>query len=366
MRAPSSGTDAMPTSVRARHIDEDAGLARYSRQMLFDAISECGQRALLASRVTLIGCGALGTVIADTLVRAGVGFLRIVDRDFVEMNNLQRQVLFDERDAADGIPKAVAAAQKLSAANSTVTIEPVVADAHPGTIETYIDGAQLILDGTDNFETRFLINDVAVKHGLPWIYGACVAATGMVMPIVPRLTPCLRCIWEQPPPPGMSPTCDTAGVLAPVVHLVAALQCVEAVKVLTGKIEQLSRKLIQIDAWAGRFEAFDLQNALESGDCPCCKGRRFDYLNSSGGSRTASLCGRDAVQIGASGSDVDLQAVSARVAAVAKFPPQINRYLLRFKVEDYEITLFRDGRAIIKGTHEPDTARSVYAKYIGN
>ncbi len=356
----------MPTSDRARRVDDDQTLSRYSRQVLFDAIGEAGQRMLLDSHVTLIGCGALGTVIADTLVRAGVGFVRIVDRDYVELNNLQRQVLFDERDAAEGLPKAVAAAQKLAAINSSVTVEPVVADAHPGTIETYTEGAQLILDGTDNFETRFLINDVAVKHRMPWVYGACVAATGMVMPILPGVTPCLRCVWDQPPPPGMSPTCDTAGVLAPVVHLVAALQCIEAFKLLTGQADKLNRNLVQIDAWTGRFDRFDMQNAYDSGDCPCCKGGRYEYLSAKGGSRTASLCGRDAVQIGASGSGVDLQAVSARITAVAKFPPQINRYLLRFKVDNHEITLFRDGRAIIQGTHDPDEARSLYAKYIGN
>lgn len=341
-------------------------LSRYSRQMLFEGLGQAAQEKLLASRVTLIGCGALGTVLADTLVRAGVGFLRIVDRDYVELNNLQRQVLFDEADAADGLPKAAAAAARLQKINSAVTVEPVVTDAHAGNIEELIAGAHLILDGTDNFETRFLVNDVAVKHNLPWVYGACVGATGMVMPIIPGDGACLRCVWESPPPAGMSPTCDTVGVLAPVVHIVASLQAVEALKLLTGRSEKLNRKLVQIDVWSGRIEQFDLSGAKDAADCPCCVGRRFDYLAGDSAGRSVTLCGRDAVQVGRGGSDpLDLSAVAARVAPAAKSPPQQNRYLLRFQVETYEITLFRDGRAIIKGTHDLQTARSVYARYVG-
>lgn len=356
----------MSISERAARLEGGDGFARYGRQVIFPAIGEEGQRRLQQSRVTLIGCGALGTVIADTLVRAGVGFLRIVDRDYVELNNLQRQILFDEHDVADGQPKAAAAAEKLARINSQVTVEPVVADAHGGTIEAFVEGTGLILDGTDNFETRFLINDVAVKHRLPWVYGACVGVTGMVMPMIPGETPCLRCIWEQPPPPGMSPTCDTAGVLAPVVHLVASLQCIEAMKILLGRQGELNRRLVQIDAWSGCFESFDMQAALQAGQCRCCGQRAFDYLDARGGGRTAALCGRDAVQVGGSaGQLIDLPAVAANLATVAKSPPQVNRYLLRIKVETYDITLFRDGRAIIKGTSEPDEARSVYARFIG-
>ncbi len=356
----------MTTSGQTDRGDPDRRWARYSRQMLFGGIGERGQAALAESKVTLIGCGALGSVLADTLVRAGVGFLRLVDRDYVELNNLQRQVLFEERHVSEGTPKAVAAAAKLSEINSDVTIEPVVADAHGGNIEEFVDRAGLILDGTDNFETRFLINDVAVKRQVPWIYGACVGSTGMVMPIMPGSTPCLRCVWDQPPPPGMNPTCDTAGVLAPIVHVVASLQAVEALKILTGQLSLVSRSLMQIDAWSGRFDAFDVAGAAD-GDCPCCKRREFDYLTRAAGTRTASLCGRDAVQISGSGvAALDLEAVAAGIAPVAKSPPQINRYLLRFKVDHYDITLFRDGRAIIKGASEPDEARTVYARYVGS
>lgn len=347
--------------------ERDTTLARYTRQVIYKHMGEEAQRKLLASRAVLIGCGALGTVLADTLVRAGVGFLRVVDRDTVELNNLQRQVLFDERDAAEGAPKAVAAAARLAAINSDVTIEPVVADANPANIESLAESAHILLDGTDNFETRFLINDVAVKHGIPWVYGACVGAEGMVMPILPGITPCLRCIWDRPPPPGMNPTCDTAGVLAPIVHIVAGLQAIAAIRILTDQVDSLNRKLLRIDAWTGRIDPFDMQAAHDTGDCPCCKAGRYDHLAGRHTGHTAILCGRDAVQI-SPGPDtkLDLEEMAAKIAPVAKSAPQINRYLLRFEVDRYQITLFRDGRAIIKGTVKPDEGRSVYAKYVGS
>jgi molybdopterin-synthase adenylyltransferase len=342
-------------------------MSRYSRQIIHEHIREAGQEKLRTARVTLIGCGALGTVIANTLARAGVGFLRIVDRDFVELNNLQRQVLFDESDVTNGTPKAVAAANKLAVINSEISIEPVVADANAGNIEQLCEGAHLILDGTDNFETRYLINDVAVKHKIPWVYGACVSAEGMVMPILPGVTPCLRCIFDEPPPPGTSPTCDTAGVLSPIVNIVASLQSMEAMKILMGRTEALHRKLVQINVWTGEFTAFDMQGALDAGDCVCCKQHRYDYLSGEQTGRTVSLCGRGAVQVRPS-SDIRivLEDVAARVAPAAKNPPRVNRYLLRFEVDKYDITLFRDGRAIIKGAVEAEEGRTVYARYIGN
>ncbi len=341
-------------------------LSRYVRQIIYEHMDEAAQRRLLESRVTLIGCGALGTVLANTLVRAGVGFLRIIDRDYVEWNNLQRQVLFDERDAENGNPKAVAAANRLGQVNSDVEIEPIIADVHGGNIESLVDNTGLFLDGTDNFEIRFLINDVAVKTKTPWVYGACVGASGMVMPILPGTTPCLRCIWDQPPPPGMNPTCDTAGILAPIVNIVAGLQSLEAIKILTGRLDSVSRRLVQIDAWGGQYDSFDMGGALENGQCRCCKEGVFDYLTGERSSRSTSLCGRDAVQIAApEGTSVDLEALAVQVAPVAKSPPKSNRYLLRFEVDGCEITLFRDGRAIIKGVTEPDQARALYAKYIG-
>ncbi|MFQ5423729.1 MAG: ThiF family adenylyltransferase [Phycisphaerae bacterium] len=342
------------------------GPSRYSRQVLYEHLDEAAQAALLASRVTLIGCGALGTVIANTLVRAGVGFLRLVDRDTVEWNNLQRQVLFDEKDAAAGRPKAIAAAERLNAINSEVDIEPVVADAHSGNIETLVNQSQLILDGTDNFETRYLINDVAIKTGTPWIYGACVGASGMMMPVLPGRTPCLRCIWDTPPPPGISPTCDTAGVLGPIVQLVAATQAMEALKILAGRHDAVLRRLFQFDAWSGRYETFDMQRAYDEGDCLCCKRRTFEYLDGEQTSRAVSLCGREAVQVAApQGTRLDLGALAARLALVAKSPPKSNRYLLRFGVEGCDFTVFPDGRAIIKGVTEPDAARTLYARYVG-
>jgi molybdopterin/thiamine biosynthesis adenylyltransferase len=350
----------------SRNRPSDPDLTRYSRQILCEHIGEAGQRKLCASRVTLIGCGALGSVLADTLVRAGIGFLRIVDRDVVELNNLQRQVLFSEKDALGGVPKAVAAATRLAQINSDVEIEPIVADANPDNIESFVHSAHLLLDGTDNLETRFLINDVAVKHRIPWVYGACIGADGLVLPVVPGLTPCLRCIWDQPPPPGVALTCDTVGVLAPIIHMVASLQIIEALKILTGQLDALQRKLVQMNAWTGQFSQFDLQSARDSGECPCCKAGRYEFLAAGHTGRTAVLCGQRAVQINAApGARVDFQAIAARVASVAKSVPQFNRYLLRFEVDSYQITLFSDGRAIIAGTTEPNEARSVYARYIG-
>jgi molybdopterin-synthase adenylyltransferase len=345
----------------------DPSLERYSRQMVFEHLGEAAQRRLLASRVTLIGCGGLGTVLADMLVRAGVGFLRIVDRDSVELNNLQRQVLFTERDVAEGQPKAVAAAQHLAEVNSTVTVEPVVADATAHNVESLAGDAHLLLDGTDNFETRFLINDAAVKLRIPWVYGACIAAEGMVLPILPGTTPCLRCIWEQTPPPGLSPTCETAGILAATVHIVASLQVIAALQILTGRLDVLNRRLLRIDAWTGQIRQIDVQRAYDEGDCPCCKHGVYEYLSGRTGARTAVLCGRRAVQVRpAAGAEVDFAALAARLTPLLTHPPTMNRYLMRFEVERFAVTLFRDGRAIIQGTTEADEARTVYAKYVGS
>jgi adenylyltransferase/sulfurtransferase len=356
----------MALSDDAKKIEEAGAVARYSRQVLLAQLGEHGQQKFSTARVVLIGCGALGTVLADTLVRAGVGFLRIIDRDFVELGNLQRQVLFDEQDAHSGTPKAVAAAQRLAKINSLVEVEPVVADIHAGNVESFITGASVILDGTDNFETRFLINDAAVKHNIPWVYGACVAADGMVMTIVPHQTPCLRCVWERPPPPGISPTCDTVGVFASVVHIVASLQAMEAIKLITGQAGAITPGLLQIDAWRGQFSRFDMQGAHERGDCPCCGKGNYEYLDSGLREPAASLCGRDAVQVHPqTGLTLDFEALAAKIAPVAKSPPTHNRYLLRFEVDRVQVTVFRDGRAIIKGTCEPEEARSIYARYIG-
>ncbi len=345
----------------------DAHQARYSRQILFHEIGERGQGRLLASRVTLVGCGALGTVLANTLVRAGVGFVRICDRDFIERNNLQRQVLFDEDDIAANLPKAEAAARKLRRINSGVTVEGVVTDVNHTNIERLAEGAHLLLDGTDNFETRYLINDLAVATGRPWIYGAVIGATGMCMPIIPGETACLRCVFDEPPPPELTPTCDTAGVIGPAVNIVASFQAQEAIKILTGRSDALIRGLMNLDIWTGRNTIVNVQPGFEKGDCPCCKRKRFDYLDGSAGSRATSLCGRDAVQIDPrrDGGRTNFEAVAAKLRGIATGEVLQNAFMVRCTVGEYDITVFADGRAIIKGTADVETARTVYAKYVG-
>lgn len=343
----------------------DPALARYSRQVLFEPIGAAGQKRLMLAHVGLVGCGALGTVLASTLARAGVGNLKIIDRDFVELDNLQRQVLFDELDVSQNLPKAEAAARKLRKINSAIEVRPVIADVHPGNIESLCGDVDLLLDGTDNFETRFLINDLAIKHAIPWVYGACVAAEGLVMPILPGKTACLRCIWEEAPPPGMSPTCDTAGVIGPVVNIVASFQAAEAMKILMGRLDAVNRELLTIDAWTGRVRGMNMQAARDAGDCPCCKRRRFDFLAGERASAAVTLCGRDAVQISPAdgAATVDLRRMAERLR---KLRAVGNEFLLKFTVDSLAVTVFADGRAIIKGTRDPTVARGVYAKYVGS
>jgi molybdopterin/thiamine biosynthesis adenylyltransferase len=353
--------------------DLDPALRRYSRQVLFEPIGEQGQRRLRTSNVAIVGCGALGSVLANTLVRAGVGFVRLIDRDFIEINNLQRQVLFDEQDIADNLPKAEAAARKLRRINSAVEVEAIVTDVNATNVERLCADADLILDGTDNFETRFLINDLAVKHEQPWVYGACIAAEGLLMTVLPGQTPCLRCIWEDAPPPGMSPTCDTAGVLASVVNVVASLQALEAMKLLTGKRDALTRGLITIDAWSGTFRTLDMQSALERGNCPCCKQQRYEFLAGERITGSTTLCGRDAVQVlpqaaateGGRSPGLNFKQLAARLSRVAVGRPRYNEHMLKFHVDAYELTVFPDGRAIIQGTSDAGAARGIYNKYVG-
>ena len=339
---------------------------RYSRQVLFDGIGPAGQRRLMASRVTLVGCGALGSMMADMLVRAGVGLVRICDRDFVEGNNLQRQTLFDESDVEGGLPKAEAARRKLQRVNSQVEVEAVVADINPASIYRAADGCELLLDGTDNFQTRYLINDLAVKESIPWIYGAVIGATGLCMPILPGQTPCLRCLFETAPPPEATPTCDTVGVLAPAVAVVAALQCVEAFKILTGRLEEVNRRLTSVDVWSGRMVNLNVEAAGSGGNCPCCRQRRFDFLDGAAFPTTTHLCGRNAVQVNRTGGEkIDLAALAARLEPVLADPVIQNRFLLRAHADGCDLTVFTDGRAIITGTDDADRARTIYAKYIG-
>jgi adenylyltransferase/sulfurtransferase len=340
-------------------------LERYSRQMRFYGIGAAGQRKLLDSHVTLCGCGALGTVLANALVRAGVGHVRIVDRDFIETSNLQRQVLFDEHDIAENLPKAEAAARKLAAINSSVHVEPVVADIDRTNIVELVQDADLILDGTDNFEIRYLINDVAVKLGKPWVYGGSIGSHGQTMTILPGQTPCLRCVFEAAPAPGEAGTCETAGVLGPVVNIIASLQAAEAFKILTGQTDKISRELVYIDVWENVYRRIRIAPLLGKVDCPCCQRRRFEWLEGAHGTHTTSLCGRNAVQVAhRSATTLNFEELARHLQVHGAV--SYNRFLLRFQVDGHEFTVFPDGRAIIKGTSDVDKARTLYAKYIGH
>lgn len=340
-------------------------LDRYSRQVRFPALGEAGQLKLMASRVTICGCGALGTVLANHLARAGVGRLRIVDRDFIETHNLQRQILFDEQDVSDNLPKAEAAARKLRRINSAIEIEPVVTDIDHTNILDLVGDADLILDGTDNFETRYLINDAAVKLGKPWIFGGVIGSEGQTMTILPGKTPCIRCVIETSPPPGMTPTCETAGVLGPAVAVIASFEAVEAIKLLSGDFDALNKELIMVDLWDWTFRRLKIARLLEIADCPCCKHRNFEWLDGALGSHTTTLCGRNAVQIAARRPEpLDFPELSARLSPLGEV--RHNAFMLRFAAEGHEFTVFPDGRAIIKGTNDIAKARTLYARFVGS
>jgi molybdopterin/thiamine biosynthesis adenylyltransferase len=343
----------------------DPALERYSRQMRFGGIGEKGQRKLLEGRVTLCGCGALGTVIANVLVRAGVGFVRIVDRDFIETHNLQRQVLFDENDIAANLPKAEAAARKLRTVNSSVTVEPVVTDIDRTNIIELCSDADVVLDGTDNFEVRYLINDAAVKLGKPWVYGGSIGSHGQTMTILPGQTPCLRCVFEAAPAPGEAGTCETAGVLSPIVSIIASFQTAEALKLLTGQLDAVNRELIYVDVWENITRRIKVAPLLGKVDCPCCKHRRFEWLDGAQGSQTTSLCGRNAVQVAQRmPAQLNFEEMARQLRTMGEV--SFNRFMLKFSAEGYEFTVFPDGRAIIKGTSDLDKARTLYAKYVGH
>jgi adenylyltransferase/sulfurtransferase len=345
-------------------MNTDSVEERYSRQIRFPELGEPGQRALLKSRVTLCGCGALGTVLANHLARAGVGKIRIVDRDFIELHNLQRQVLFDEADVALNLPKAEAAARKIRAINSTIDVEAVVTDLDHTNILDLVGDADLILDGTDNFETRYLINDAAVKLGKPWIYGGVIGSEGQTMTIIPEKTPCLRCLIETAPPPGMTPTCETAGVLGPAVAVIASFEAIEAIKILTGRLGAINVHLIMVDLWDWTFRQLKVAGLLGRVDCPCCAQRRFEWLDGTMGSHTTSLCGRNAVQVAVRRSEpMDFAELARRLASLGEV--RHNAFMLKFATEGYEFTVFPDGRAIIKGTHDIAKARTLYAQFVG-
>lgn len=332
---------------------------RYSRQILFSGLGEAGQARLMASRVAIVGCGALGSFQADALARAGVGSLRIIDRDYVELSNLQRQWLFEEADAEEGLPKALAAARRLSRINSAVKVVSEVDDLTPANAEELLGGVDLILDGTDNFETRYLVNDFAIHCGIPWVYGAAVGSYGLTMAILPGRTACLKCIYPEPPA-GAQPTCETDGVLNPVTSTIAALQTAEALKILSGNPKALANRLTMVDVWSGTVR--QIVQPPPDPSCMACGQRRFVHLE---GSHRApiSLCGRNAVQIHERSRPVDLAELKRRLAPLGEV--RANEFALRFSLPQYDITVFPDGRAIIKGTTDTGLARSLYARYIG-
>ncbi len=335
---------------------------RYSRQVLFPGIGEEGQQKLRGSRVLVVGCGALGSNIANTMVRAGVGKITIVDRDFLELNNLQRQLLFDEDDVAKNLPKAVAAANKLRAINSEVEVVPIVADVNPSNIENLVRDADVVLDGTDNFETRYLINDACVELGKPWVYGGVLASYGTTMTIVPHETPCLRCIFLESPPPGTTPTCDTAGVLSSIVTLIASIECTEAMKLLVGATDRINRGMIWVDVWDNSFEK--IQGSKVSADCPACVQGNYEFLEAKEGTHTTTLCGRSAVQVSVRGNvNVSFPGLAERLKSAGQV--QFNEYMLRFLVGPYEMVVFPDGRALVRGTTDESLARTLYARYVG-
>ena len=314
----------------------------------------------------IVGCGALGSVIANTLTRAGVGFLRIVDRDFLEKSNLQRQVLYDEADVESGLPKAIAAANRLRQINSEIQIEPVVADVDASNIESLCNDVDVILDGSDNFEIRFLINDVSVKHGIPWVYGGCLGADGQTMTILPDESACLNCLMlDGPPPPGTTPTCDSFGILSPIINVIASIQSSEAIKILSGNLNSVSRKLNVFALWDNDIRQLNVANLRDQVDCPTCKQNQFEWLSGNRGSHSAVLCGRNAVQLSfPDRQDVSLQELKSRLESLGRV--ECNQFLLRFHIEEFVLTVFPDGRAIVSGTEEVSVARKLYAQYLGS
>ena len=338
---------------------------KYSRQILFGEIGEAGQERLLSGSAVIVGCGALGTVAANLLVRAGVGRVRIIDRDFVETSNLQRQTLFEETDARDALPKAIAAERRLRAINSDVAVEGIVADLTPENALEFLTGFSVILDGTDNFETRLLLNDAAVSMRMPWIYAAAVGSYGVTMTVRPEDNACLACLLEDAENgvgTGAEDTCDTIGVLNAAVGVIASIEAAEAMKLLAGKPEALSGKLISCDVWTGKFQSIHVRRNLA---CRACVRRDFIYLEGKA-QPEITMCGRDSVQIHERDRKLDLDVLARRLSNGHAGTVRNNDFLLRFQVAPYEMTIFADGRAVIKGTKDPAVARSLYSRYVGS
>jgi adenylyltransferase/sulfurtransferase len=335
---------------------------RYARQTLFHGVGRAGQERIGRARILIVGCGATGSVLANNLARAGVGYLRIVDRDYVEGNNLQRQVLYEEEDVLAGMPKAEAAAQRLRKINSLIEVDPRVTDVTADNIEELLDGMDLALDGTDNFETRYLLNDASLKTGVPWIYSGVIASYGVTMTVLPHDTACLRCVFPERPLPGTTPTCDTAGVLNGIVGVIAGMAATEALKFVIGS-DRLVRGMTWVDLWENTFERIELPRQK---GCPACDAETYDYLDAPVDQSGTTLCGRNAVQVrppSGARTTLDLDDLSERLRPVGEVAS--NGFLLRLRVDGYEITVFPDARAIIKGTDDTAVARSLYSRYVG-
>ncbi len=342
-----------------------SGDMRYARQVRYSAIGEKGQSRLLQSHAVVVGVGALGCVSANHLARAGVGKLTLIDRDIVDRSNLQRQLLYDEADAANGTPKAIAAASRLSGINSGIAIVPHVADLTSFNAERLLSGADIIIDGTDNFGVRYLINEVSIKHGIPWVYGGAVGASGMTLTVVPGATPCLTCLFPEPPPGGSLDTCETAGVLSPIVDTVASMQVMEAIKLMTDQPAALHGSLLQIDLWQHQWQSLSVKGARNPA-CPVCGERRFEILDGEGGHETvtASLCGRNTIQVSpAQPLALDLKSLDQRFSKAGR--TEINPYSLRLFLEGITFLLFTDGRALVMGTDDPQRARRTYTELMG-
>lgn len=338
---------------------------RYARQIRFAPFGQESQEALARSTAVIVGCGALGSVQASTLVRAGVGRVRLIDRDFVELNNLQRQVLYDENDVESGMPKAIAAKNKLTQVNSSIEIESIVEDLNFANIAERCGDADVILDGTDNFETRFLVNDFSVNKKIPWVYGGCIGSDGQSMTIVPDETPCLHCLMnEGPPAAGSTATCDTAGILAPIINVIASIQCQEAIKILAGKLDRINRKLLSVGLWDNSIRQLDISNLRQDIECPVCDRSEFKWLDGVKGSRSAVLCGRNAVQLSPDDKrQVCFNELESKLAPIG--PIKRNQFLLQVSDQDYSMTVFQDGRVIVNGTEDIAKAKSLFAQWIG-
>ncbi|HEY0704591.1 MAG TPA: ThiF family adenylyltransferase [Candidatus Acidoferrales bacterium] len=337
---------------------------KYSRQILFREIGEAGQERLLGASAVIVGCGALGTVAANLLARAGLGRIRIIDRDFVEASNLQRQTLFEEQDARDALPKAVAAERRLRAINSDVTVEGIVADVTPKNVLELLAGFTVIVDGTDNFETRLLLNDAAIATNVPWVYAAAVGSYGVTMTIRPGTTACLACLLEDEHGSngmGAEDTCDTVGVLNAAAGAIASIEAGEAIKLLAGRPDALNGTLISCDVWSGKFQSIRVERNPK---CRACAKKQFSYLDGDA-QPEITMCGRNSVQIHERSRQLDLAELRRRLANGANSNVRSNEFLLRFRVDAYEMTVFADGRAVIQGTKDPAVARSLYSRYIG-